>query len=114
MKRLTKGLILPAAVVGAVFGLAVSAMADYIADIQANNTTGQTVEIDNTVGTPVVTALLSTPGTVHGRTYSNWAFYVNDGTGGMDVFVNSATLAAVAPGYTPHLGDGLDIKGNYT
>jgi len=97
-------------------------MADYISDIQANDTTGNLVEINNVPITPpffqgngqdpVVTALLSTPGTVAGKIYGNWSFLVNDGTGGALVFASSASL--VAAGYTPTVGNGLDLKGTYS
>ncbi len=61
---------------------------------------------------PVVSQILSAPGSVDGRTYSNWAFYLNDNTGGVNIFATSASLAGL--GYTPHVGDGLDLKGTYT
>ena len=122
MYRPMKSLTVSAAVLAALFALAVPAMADYISDVQANDTTGNLVELNavpnnifgqgNNNQYPVVTALLSTPGTVHGRTYSNYAMYVNDGTGGMDVFSPSSTLSSL--GYTPQLGDALDIKATYT
>jgi hypothetical protein len=120
MHRL-KGLIVSAAVLAAPFAFAVPARADYISDVQANDTTGNLIELNYVpIGPPffqgnnswpIVSALLSTPGTVHGRTYTNYAFYVNDTTGGMDVFSPSSTLSSL--GYTPQLGDALDIKGTY-
>lgn len=114
MHRL-KCLIVSAAVSTALLAVAGPAMADYISDIQNNYTNTNTqVTVDDTVSTPVVSATLSIPGTFHGKTYTNWAFYVNDSTGGMDVFVNSATLASFAGSYTPNIGDGIAIKGTYT
>ena len=48
-----------------------------------------------TVGTldqnPVISAILSQPGTVNGFTYSNWAVLLNDGTGSIDLFGNGWT-----------------------
>ena len=121
MHRLMKGLIVSAAVFAALFALAVPAMADYISDVQANDTTGNLVELNYVAigppffqgnnSWPIVTALLSTPGTMDGHTYTSYAFYVNDTTGGMDVFSPSSTLSSL--GYTPHVGDALDIKGTY-
>ena len=114
MYRLMNGLIASAAVLAALFAFAVPARADYISDIQANDTTGALIEINDVLGpsfNPVVLGRLSTPGTVHGRTYTSWAFYLNDNTGGVDVFSPSSTLSAL--GYTPHLGDTLDLKGTY-
>jgi hypothetical protein len=124
MHRLLNGLIVSAAVSAALFAFASPAMADYISNIQANDTTGNLVEVNNVpIGPPffmgngqdpVVSALLSTPGTVNGRTYSNWSFLLNDGTGGVDIFASAASLSATAANYTPNLGDGLDIKGKYS
>ncbi len=121
MHRLMKGLIVSAAVFAALFALAVPAMADYISDVQANDTTGNLVELNYVAigppffqgnnSWPIVSALLSTPGTMDGHTYTSYAFYVNDTTGGMDVFSPSSTLSSL--GYTPQLGDALDIKGTY-
>jgi hypothetical protein len=117
-------MIASAAALAALFALAVPAMADYIQNIQANDTTGNLVEVNNVpIGPPffqgngqdpVVTSLLSTPGTVQGRVYTSWSFLLNDGTGGLDIFASAAALSATAANYTPNLGDGLDLKGTYS
>ncbi len=121
----TKNLVLAAGILAGLVASAAPAMADYISDVQANDTTGNLVELNYVpIGPPfnqgnnswpIVSALLSTPGTVMtvagSRSYTSWAFYVNDTTGGMDVFSPSSTLSAL--GYTPHLGDALDLKGTY-
>jgi hypothetical protein len=58
----------------------------------------------------VITAVLSRPGTVNGRTYSSWSFLVNDGTGSLAGF---GSLPATSS-YTPTVGDAVDIAGTYS
>lgn len=62
---------------------------------------------------PVVSAILSQPGTFGGHAYTGWSFLATDATGSIDIFASSATLNAVAPGYSPSLGDALSISGAY-
>jgi len=60
---------------------------------------------------PVVSEILSQPGTVNGHVYTNWSFLVNDGTGSLDVFASQATLQTA--GYTPTMGDAVQVIGTY-
>ncbi|MGA2498621.1 MAG: IPT/TIG domain-containing protein, partial [Tepidisphaeraceae bacterium] len=60
---------------------------------------------------PVITAILSQPGTFNGRTYAtNWAFLVNDGTGSVDVY------GALPSGstYLPTVGDAITVSGTWS
>jgi len=66
---------------------------------------------------PIVTWIASAPsGSIYnpgssldGYTYSNWAVYAADPTGGMDLFYNE-TISS----YVPTQGDALSIAGTYT
>ena len=69
----------------AVFALAGAAMADSIATIE-NDASGTAVNLTAAAGDPIISAILSQPGTYNGKTYSSWSFFVNDGTGSMDVY----------------------------
>ena len=100
----------------AVFGVVVyaitgSAMASTITQIEAT-TAGTSGTIDNASGQyPVVTSILSQPGTFNGKTYTSWAYLVNDGTGSIDVF---GTPTFSPAGYTPAVGDLEQVKGKYS
>ena len=89
--------------------LATRASAAQISDI-LSQTSGSTATADNASGQfPVVTAILSAPGSVNGKTYSSYSFLVNDGTGSADVFGTS-----LPNGYTPTVGDALSVVGTYS
>lgn len=85
-----------------------SAHASTIATIQTqpSGTPGQTAD-----NGPVITAILSQPGMFNGRAYSNWALFVNDGTGGMEVYASAAAMSGF--GYTPAVGDIVNVTGTY-
>ncbi len=58
-----------------------------VAQVEAQPSGATGLTIDNASGQyPVVSGILSQPGTVNGFTYSSWAFLANDGTGSMDIF----------------------------
>jgi hypothetical protein len=63
---------------------------------------------------PVITAVLSQPGTYGGHTYTGWSFLVRDGTGSLDVFASAASLTSVDPGYTPTVDDVISLTGTYS
>ncbi len=65
---------------------------------------------------PTITAVLSQAGVIHSnfdptqtRTYSNWAFLVNDGTGSLEVFGPMPTGST----YVPTVGDIISVSGPY-
>ena len=61
---------------------------------------------------PVITAILSQPGTTDGKSYSNWSFLVNDGTGSMDIFASGSSLTTLS--YTPVVGQTISVSGTYS
>lgn len=61
---------------------------------------------------PVITAILSQPGTTDGKSYSNWSFLVNDGTGSLDIFGSGTSLTSL--GFTPVVGQTISVSGTYS
>jgi hypothetical protein len=99
-------LIFFTAAVAMVCGLAGSAMAESVLTMQSQSNGIET--LDNAGGSyPVVTAVLSMPGTYNGKSYTSYSFLVDDGTGGEDIYGSLNGL-----GYTPKLGDALTITGS--
>jgi hypothetical protein len=84
--------------------LGANAQVNYINNIEAL-TSGTVVTLNSG---PVVTAILSAPGTVNGHTYTAYSFLVNDGTGSLDVYGSLSGL-----GYTPTVGDSITVSGTY-
>ena len=102
------------------------ALADSIANVETylpltSGTTAACVLDDYSGQFPVVTAVLSQPGVTDGHNYTSWSFLVNDGTGSALIYAGSAALsngtASVAnggAGYTPTVGDALEISAKYS
>jgi hypothetical protein len=101
----TNRAFLAGAIASAVVVLGANAQINYINNVEAL-TSGTVVPLNSG---PVVTAILSTPGTLDGYTYTSYSFLVNDGTGSLDVYGNLAGL-----GYTPTVGDSINISGTYS
>jgi hypothetical protein len=59
---------------------------------------------------PVVTALGSVPGSGDGYTYSNYAIFAQDNTGGVDLFGHLPT----GDTYVPAVGDDIGAAGTYS
>lgn len=59
---------------------------------------------------PVVSTILSAPGTVDGYTFSGWSYLAQDTTGSLDLFYSSSLI----PSYTPAVGDSILAQGNYS
>lgn len=93
----------------------VSALADSAADIETYPlNTAATYDDNGTGNYPIITTILSQPGTLDGYTYANYSYLVADTTGSLDIFY-SHTLAGPASSYpTPTVGDSLYITGNYS
>ena len=107
--RMSK-LIALSALLALVCALAGSAMADSISQAEALATGTTGVTLDNASGGhPVVTAILSEPGTFGGKSYSSWSFFVKDSTGSADVY---GTLSGL--GYTPAVGDAVTVTGEWS
>lgn len=99
---------LAGAIASAVVSLGANALAADIATIEGQSS-GALVTLDSG---PVVTAILSQPGTTGGHTYTGWSFLVQDSTGSLDIFASAASLTTL--GYTPAVGDSLNIAGSYS
>jgi hypothetical protein len=111
-----KNMIVLSSVFGAVCALTGSAMADSIATIEGF-ATGTTATLDNASGKyPVITNMLSQPGTVNGVTYSSWAYMVNDGTGSAVVLGNPTGTTGKYTGTesAPVVGDTVTVLGKYS
>ncbi len=80
------------------------------------NNSAATFDDNGSGNYPVVSAILSAPGTVTGtagsRTYGNWSYLAQDTTGSLDMFYNTSVVGG--QGYTPHVGDSILVQGNYT
>jgi len=101
---LLAGLIVSTAALSAANALASDASAIFV------DTTGTAETYDNASGAyPVITAILSRPGTVNGKNYTSWAFLAQDSTGSLDVFGTLPTGST----YTPTVGDAISTSGTY-
>jgi PEP-CTERM motif len=86
-----------------------SALADSALTIEGDSS-GASVTYDNASGAyPVVTAILSTPQTLDGYTYTRYVFLAQDSTGSLDIFG-----AANDSSYIPTVGDVVSITGTYS
>ena len=65
---------------------------------------------------PVVSAVLTTPGSLDGYTYVNTAFFANDALqpNGIDIFYSAATQTANGFTYTPTVGDAITVTGTWS
>ncbi|MGA2180308.1 MAG: hypothetical protein ABSH15_12090 [Verrucomicrobiota bacterium] len=59
---------------------------------------------------PVITAILSQPGSGDGYTYTTWSFLAADSTGSLDIY------GALPSGtsFTPAVGDAISVSGTYS
>jgi len=121
----SSSLILASAVALVVANSAFAAITLPCGDVQqeASGTAGITVGNNPvsdypTTSAPVVTAILAQPGvfkaTLKGgatvsKTYSNWSFLINDGSGSLDVFGKMPTGNT----YIPTVGDAVTATGSY-
>ncbi len=85
------------------------AQADTAATIEGD-ASGTLVTYDGTAGKyPVITAILSQPGTIGTKTYSTYAILANDGTGSIELYGSLPTGST----YTPTVGDSISVSGKY-
>jgi hypothetical protein len=104
--HLMKNRVLLAGAVASAFVLfGANAPADTITNIELK-APGTAVTLDSS---PVVTAVMSQPGTFGGRSYSTWAVLAQDSTGSIDVYALSNSFGA----YWPAVGDALNVTGTY-
>jgi len=91
-----------------------TALADSAVNI-LNYSTGTAVTYDDYASSgsfPVITTILTRPGTLDGYTYGNWSYFAQDTTGSLDLFYS--TSVAGGQGYTPVVGDMILASGNYS
>jgi hypothetical protein len=68
------------------------------------------VTYDNASGSyPVISAVLSQPGSGDGYTYTTYSFLAQDSTGSLDIYSPLTGL-----GYTPTVGDAISVSGTYS
>jgi hypothetical protein len=105
-----KNTLLPTALsVLAAGGLAHAQVSGTIASIEGNVTSGTTgVTISPS---PIITAIGSSPQTLDGYTYGNYAIVAQDATGSLVVFGKATTYFG---SYTPAVGDALNVTGTYS
>ena len=104
-----KNYLLTGVIASTVILFASNALADSASTI-FSDPTGTLVTYDNVSGSyPVVSAVLSQPGTVDGYTYTTYSFLAQDSTGSLDIF---STLSGL--GYTPTVGDAISVSGTYS
>jgi hypothetical protein len=100
----------------AIFSSQTTAFADYASSIEAG-TSPKVVTYDNAAGNgyPVISAILSVPGTytvgLGSHTYTSWAFDATDGTGSMDIF---GKIPAADSSFVPAVGEGVSLTGTYS
>jgi len=88
-----------------------NALADSAVNIEGY-TSGTAATYDNASGAyPVITAVLSQPGTLDGYTYRTWAILAADSTGSLDLY---GALNTPALGFTPAVGDAISFTGTYS
>lgn len=102
MRALSAGAIACAVVL-----IGANAWADNIAAIQGNPTGTAGLTLDSG---PIVTAIMSQPGTFGGHTYSSWAVLAQDSTGSIDLFSSAASFGS----YVPVVGDVITATGTYS
>jgi hypothetical protein len=112
LARLTKFLknraLLMTAIVGTALSFGVNALASNVATLEGLGTTVTAgVMLDSS---PVITTILSQPGTFGGHTYTTWAVLAQDSTGSIDVF------GAMPSGSytTPTVGDAINAAGTWS
>lgn len=95
------------AIASAVLLIGASAWASNIATIQSQSSGTSGLTLDSG---PIVTAIMSQPGTVGGHTYISWAVLAQDTTGSIELFSSPASFGS----YVPTVGDAITAKGTYT
>ncbi len=120
MLRRLKAFVFTAAVAltATAFGQTVGNLATVEGTVAINAASGTQANIQTNSG-PVVSAILSAPGTVNGYSYTSYAFLVNDGTGSCLVYAGSSSYplkysAGQGGGnYSPTVSDSIDILASY-
>ena len=104
-----KNYLLTGLIASTVVLFASNALADSAVNIEGY-LSGTAATYDNASGAyPVITAVLSQPGTLDGYTYRTWAILAADSTGSLDVYGVMPSL-----GFTPAVGDAISFTGTYS
>jgi hypothetical protein len=85
---------------------AISASASTIAQVEAQSSGTAGLTLDSN---PVINVIGSSPQTLDGYTYTNYGIFVQDSTGGMDLFGKLPTSST----YVPAVGDAVTATGTY-
>lgn len=102
-------LLLTGIITSSVVLFGANALADDAATIEGL-TSGSAVTFDNASGAyPIVSAILSTPQTLDGYTYTRYVFLAQDSSGSLDIFGTANDSS-----YIPTLGDAVSITGTYS
>ncbi len=105
--NLKKRVLAAGVIASAVVLLGATALAADILTIQGqpSGTAGLTLD-----SSPVVTAIMSQPGTFGGHAYTTWAVLAQDSTGSIDLFSSAASFGT----YVPTPGDVITATGTYS
>jgi hypothetical protein len=101
----TNRAFLAGAIASAVVSLGANVLASDISTI-LSQPTGTPITLDSS---PIVTAILSAPGTLDGYTYTSYSFLAQDTSGSLDIFGSLSGL-----GYTPTVGDAITVSGTFS
>jgi hypothetical protein len=104
----TNRAFLAGAIASAVVVLGANALASNIAYLETLGTAtvaGQTLDSG-----PVITTIMSQPGTFGGHTYTTWAALAQDSTGSIDLFSSAASMGT----YVPTVGDAVNAAGSWS
>ena len=92
-----------------------TALADYSASIQTyGNLTAVTYDDNGSGNYPIITTVLTQPGSLDGYTYGNYAYLAADSFGSIDTFYSSTAAGPAANYPHPTVGDTILVQGTYT
>lgn len=98
--------LLTAAIAGAACMSSLSALADNASTI-FGDASGSAVTYDSGA---IITAILSSPQTLNGKTYTTWSFTAQDSTGSLVIYSAMPTGSS----YVPTVGDAITVSGTYS
>jgi hypothetical protein len=106
-RNLKKSALSAGAIASVLALIGANALAADIATIQSQTSGTAGLTLDSG---PIVTAIMSQPGTFGGRTYTSWAVLAQDSTGSIDLFSSAASFGS----YIPTVGDVITATGTYS
>jgi hypothetical protein len=111
--KTTKSLLVATTIAAAAAATGSNAMAQDASAAQIEGLASGTITTyDNASGAyPVITGILSQPGTFGGHTYTSYSFLAQDSTGSLDIF---GTTPALLGTYVPTVGDAISASGTYS